>query len=44
MANEKASTASIVEDDAKQRVQTPFKPGGVAATDDGLVASWACVA
>jgi DNA-binding beta-propeller fold protein YncE len=37
VANEKDSTASIVEDGREMRkVQTPLKPGGVAA-DDGLV-------
>jgi DNA-binding beta-propeller fold protein YncE len=38
VANEKSSTASIVKDGRETKeIQTPFKPGGVAATDDGLV-------
>jgi DNA-binding beta-propeller fold protein YncE len=38
VANEKASTASIVEDGREVRkIQTPRNPGGVATTDDGLV-------
>jgi DNA-binding beta-propeller fold protein YncE len=38
VANEKDSTASIVEDRREIReIQAPLKPGGVAATGDGLV-------
>jgi DNA-binding beta-propeller fold protein YncE len=38
VANEKDSTVSIVEDGREIReIQAPLKPGGVAATGDGLV-------
>lgn len=38
VANEKDSTASIIKDGREIReIQTPLKPGGVAATGDGLV-------
>jgi DNA-binding beta-propeller fold protein YncE len=38
VTNEKGSTASIVEDGRETRtIRTPFKPGGVAVTGDGLV-------
>ncbi len=38
VVNEKASTASIVEDGREtEKIETAFKPGGVTVTDDGLV-------
>jgi DNA-binding beta-propeller fold protein YncE len=38
VANEMGSTASVIEDsDEITRIETPLQPGGVAATDDGLV-------
>jgi hypothetical protein len=38
VANEKGSTVSVVEDGRETEViQAPFKPGGVAVTNDGLV-------
>lgn len=38
VANEKASTVSVVEGGREIReIEAPFKPGGVAATNDGLV-------
>ena len=38
VVNEKASTASIVKEGREiKEIQTPFKPGGVAVTDDGLL-------
>jgi len=38
VVNEKASTASIIEDGREiEKIETAFKPGGVAVTDDGLV-------
>ena len=38
VVNEKASTASIVEDGREvEKVETAFKPGGAAVTGDGLV-------
>lgn len=39
VANEKGSTASIVEEGRElETIETPLQPGGVAVTDDGLVA------
>lgn len=38
VANEKASTASIIEGKRElEKIETPLQPGGVAVTDDGLV-------
>jgi DNA-binding beta-propeller fold protein YncE len=38
VANEKGSTVSLVEDGREtEEIQAPFKPGGVAVTNDGLV-------
>ncbi|MDP9477560.1 MAG: YncE family protein [Actinomycetota bacterium] len=38
VVNEKASTASIIEDGREiEKIETALQPGGVAVTDDGLV-------